>query len=159
MRTAGIGCRGGVSAALVIAFVAFVWGCGHDGDDGPECDQDQDCPALEVCNQGSGGGRCLLPGLQGGPCAEHEDCAADLRCYAEFQYHAEEACQAPGIYGYPCQQDHNCAQGFKCSLGASTHCITEKDPGEFCTSDQQCSDGMVCIAGTCTAEADVWTGE
>jgi len=136
--------------ALILAV-----GCGPGHDDGPECEDDGDCPALEVCNRALPGTLCAPPGEQGDLCEEHEDCAPDLRCYGEFQYRHDAVCDAPGIYGYPCQQSHNCAQGFKCSLGASPHCISEKDEGQFCTADYQCDEGMLCIAGLCEPDTDV----
>ncbi len=140
---------------MVFALSGLI-GCHEDS--GPECTADLDCEDGEICNKAYKNARCLPPGPTGERCDEHQDCANELRCYGEYNYHHEDQCLPPGVYGYPCQQDHNCATGFRCSSGASKHCITEKDDGDFCTSDTQCLGGLSCIAGHCD-ESDVVTGD
>ena len=146
-----------LSRSFVALLLAALAASCHDGG-GPECSADMDCGDDEICNKAYDDARCLPPGTTGERCVDHDDCSLELRCYGEYQYHHEDQCLPPGVYGYPCQQDHNCAAGFRCSDGATKHCITEKDDGDFCTSDTQCVGGLSCIAGHCD-ESDVVSGD
>ena len=51
-----------------------------------------------------------------------------------------------------CADDSDCAAGQICS--AAGKCVSDVDPPELCTSDEECPPGQACVDGACTSKVD-----
>lgn len=91
---------------------------------------------------GYGTCRFVGDGTDGAPCAEHEDCAADLRC-------ALSVCVRYRALDEPCDYDLRCGPGLDCALATQT-CAPPGPQGQGtnCAEDANCGTNMYCNAET-----------
>ncbi len=90
------------------------------------------------CNQASDA--CIVPRTtpSGGPCADDEDCAADLLCGPAAR------CEPPNTHGRGegCARDSDCEVGLVCD--ATSRCGDVGGEGAWCGRPEQCAPDLVC---------------
>lgn len=101
---------------------------GPDADQDGGCNQDTDCQAGQVCDQGT----CVdAGGGPGDPCDENADCGLALVC-------------ADGTCHPTCATDADCDPGT-CQAGV----CRGADSGQACLADAGCEPPGVCVDGWC----------
>ncbi|HEU4581901.1 MAG TPA: dickkopf-related protein [Polyangiaceae bacterium] len=71
-----------------------------------------------------------------------EKCVRDSQC-------GPGKCREGACY-YGCQSDSQCGSGDRCAVEQGTRiCLPDPNPPVTCTRSAQCSDGRVCLNGTC----------
>ena len=138
--TTALGCGG-----TCVAFAATGAACVQTGSDPSQlCD-----PTVHFCDPTTSTCKLLLE--SGGKCSADSQCAFDLACVSG-------KCATPphlavGATCGPLLTLPPCAEGLACN--ANNVCAKELASGAACTSPQDCKDGLVCAAGTCTAWSDI----
>jgi hypothetical protein len=100
-----------------------------------------------VCDAGDGRCRHNPPQL-GETCGVLVPCASGLTCF-DFK------CTGQGGSGDPCDPlvASSCSSGLVCDLGSGTCRHNPPQQGETCGVLVPCTDGLTCIAATCTQRA------
>jgi hypothetical protein len=124
------------------------------------------CTALPTAGQPCAGGKCgtglycggtaAMPVCaarlgEGSPCSSATQCQEGLTC-REPAVGAAKICRAYGTAGQPCGGflGHDCQRGLDCDTSRSPAvCITRVGEGQPCRASSNCTDGLVCIAGSC----------
>jgi hypothetical protein len=137
---------------------------GRVPDDGA-CIGDHDCSERgRVCGAGAQGcgGLCQrnlvapVPGGDGAPCTQPEDCAPGLFCQARFGH--DEVCR-PIVPGLPCEMTMECPFPYACVADAAGKgaCGPGRASGQRCREWEpvpgQGRDSECALTGTCVANA------
>ncbi len=154
--------------------------CISDGDGGPlVCTKDSDCgaPGL-VCDGGSCVVGCHDTGANGDTCPAGAQCsvmggglgvcipsAADagvMKCTADSDCLPGLVC-VDGECANGCHATSagdTCAAGAHCNVldGGIGDCVGGMPPGTTCSTDSDCSGGLICVGSVCVVGCDVSSG-
>jgi hypothetical protein len=133
------------------------------------CVGNADCDGEQVCRGPIGGRRCVEP-VEGGECANDDDCGRGERCTtslpdgeadclvsidcarAEPEAGCGEACYGHCVARPSCDDDTDCTVTESCEGGL---CLPIGD----CDGDRDCPVTAACVAGTCTDNGDCSSDE
>ena len=159
-----------VSAAVFVA-LCMVVGCGDEGDEGVDCEQDNDCSNGYFCQKGECKPKCTLssdcPNMHycettTGQCKQ--DCTDDSDCMTNFKCSNGKCVKLScGVYCKGCCDGETCRsgtsssycgkKGYSCSSCKSAYSCVQGYCLEntTCSSHTDCVSSKVCAKGSCSS--------
>jgi hypothetical protein len=153
--SSGLRVRATVLVLLTIG-LAVVGACTDNDPFIPTCDNDQACPAKQVCENPGSKGRCVCSkGLRGAECGTHSDCAADATCNLAACVCVQPEAGVPPLEDSGSQTDSGSTETPDAEAGAPTKkaCTTKEECVRACDCDgdgtMECSYTFACEDGYC----------
>jgi hypothetical protein len=142
----GVECAPGTSCTLSFSNTSCSSKCNTLGNVGDPCTGGGTCAAGAYCDFSTM--KCAAALDTGATCTSSTDCKSGLYCVGAMM-----TCSAPGGSGAPCAtyEPQSCSGDLVCEVASKT-CVSAKQMGAACGSDEECASPMVCFnAGGTTA--------